>query len=316
MQKESAIYYNQLEKLQGDSCLYKAVVYKDKQREELIFDHRTHDGISAMIKTLKANNLFYPGIFSGLKGRKKPGFLAILKAFIKFKLSMPYKPKDFIVHKKLVNEIAEAELCLSQVETKRILANAKAQKLNFNAYLVATVSEVLKLYSEASDKPFIFMLPINLRANINETDDFGNEVSFIDIKVNNSDSAKEIQAQMNHKFKSGLQWGAWFATKMIGYFPSFMHGFLIKDYVKSTPRTGLISTMGHWDRKEQFSHTKLNAIPVNFSHMPFSLSAVNWNNCLNLGLSLNPKLGLDEIDAKELLNHIKKQLIGDNTYAI
>lgn len=309
MQKESEIYYQHLNSLQGDTCLYKSIIYKDNKRTEMIFDHKTHDGISAMIKTLKENELFYPGIYSGLKGRKKPSILSILKAFIRFKLSMPYKPKNFIIHKKLVNQIAEAELSLDQKETKEILNNAKKNKLCFNAYLINKVSSILRLYHDNSTRPLIFMLPVNLRSTINEMDDFGNDVSFIDIKVSDLDNGKDIQKQINSKFKSGMQWGAWFATKLIGFFPSFMHKFLIKDYVNSTHRTGLISTMGVWDKKEINQNTRLNAIPVNFSHMPFSLSVVNWNNTLNIGLSLHPKLGLDEIDAQELLNSLKLLLL-------
>jgi hypothetical protein len=46
------------------------------------------------------------------------------------------------------------------------------------------VKEVLKDYMQDNSKPMIFMLPINLRAEIIQNDNRGNDVSFIDIKVN------------------------------------------------------------------------------------------------------------------------------------
>jgi hypothetical protein len=54
---------------------------------------------------------------------------------------------------------------------------------------------------------------------------------------------------------------------------------------------------------------KLNAIPVNFSHMPFSLSIIDWASALSLGLSLNKELGLDKTEADKILNKIKNKLL-------
>lgn len=309
MQKESRLYYSHLGRIQGDSCQYKGIVYKEDERIEHVFDHRDHDGISAMIKILKEHDLFYSGIFKGLKSRKKPKWMTIFKAFISFRLSMPYRPKVFKRGELISSTIIESEMMLTELETKEIYNICREAKITFNAYLLFHIKELLKNYTENSERKMIFMLPVNLRDTIDESNDFGNDVSFVDIMIGDEDSAQSIQNQIVQKFTRRLQWGAWLATKMIGFFPKFLHEFLIKDYIKSTHRTGLVSSMGIWDYHQKYIGTTLNAIPVNFSHMPFSISAVDWQKRLNFGLSLNPNLGLAETEAKIILNHLKNRLL-------
>jgi hypothetical protein len=294
MQKESEIYYQHLIDERGDSALYKAITYIDNQRTECLYDHRNDDGISALIKTLNQNNLYYEGIFQGLGQRKAPSFWMILKAFIKFRLSMPYKVSSFKKGSASLTQTTEAEDFLDTAETQAVYQLCKKQRVYLNAHIIYCVKEVLKDYMQDNSKPMIFMLPINLRAEIIQNDNRGNDVSFIDIKVNKDDSAGDIHRQIISKLKNRMQWGAWLATKMISFIPKFLHKFALKDYVKNTHRTGLISSIGKWNVEKRNENIKLNAIPVNFSHMPFSLSIIDWASALSLGLSLNKELGLDK----------------------
>jgi len=313
MQKESEIYYQHLMDHRGDSALYKAITLIDNKRVEYIYDHRKEDGISAMLKTLSHNDLYYDGIFSGLGSRKTPSIFTILKAFIKFRLSMPYKVSAFKASSKKLNKTSECELYLDHDETKRVYQTAKSKRVFLNAHIIHSTSQVLKDYVQEPSKPMIFMLPINLREEIKVRGDAGNDVSFIDVKVSPNDSVKDVHEQIISKLKNRMQWGAWLATKMISFIPKFLHTLALKDYVKNTHRTGLISSIGKWNARGIKKNIKLNAIPVNFSHMPFSLSIVDWDNSISLGLSLNKKLGIENEEAQIIINKIRNKLLIEET---
>jgi hypothetical protein len=311
MQKESQIYYHHLSQIQGDTCLYKGLVYEGQTKHEVIYDHRDFDGLSAMIKTLKLYHLFYPKMYSGLQARKKPSFLKMMKAFINFRLSMPYQPKMFKLNQSTnkTHHQASHDLFLTKSETKKIEQDCKKNHVSLNAYLLFHLKELLKEFSHNDGKKTIFMLPVNLREEVDENTDFGNEVSFIDVMIGDNDNIKDIHEQIQTKFKNQLQWGSYFATKMISFFPKFLHQFLIKDYIQNTHRTGLFSSMGVWDKKEILPATHVGAIPVNFSHMPFSISVIHWQNALYFGLSIHSKLQMNDKDAQNILIIFKNKLL-------
>lgn len=176
------------------------------------------------------------------------------------------------------------------IEIKKL---ARKHKVALNIYLFWALNRAIAEQLLASQQDYYWLYPVNLRGALPNTPETGNCSSGINVLLNNTISAREIQLQVKQQIKAKSHWQLWWQAhlgKIVG-----QNGVRrIYQYVSERQfYAGSFSFLGSWPLKDA------NNPPVNeddvwvccgigTKNYPVSTGILLWHDQLSLGLKLHP----------------------------
>ncbi|QUM76956.1 efflux RND transporter periplasmic adaptor subunit [Moritella sp. 24] len=186
----------------------------------------------------------------------------------------------------------------SQSETLEIKKLARKHKVALNIYLFWALNRAVADQLLASQQEYYWLYPVNLRGALPNMPETGNCSSGINVQLNNTIAARDIQLQVKQQIKAKSHWQLWWQAhigKLIG------EGGVRQIYQYVSERqfyAGSFSFLGSWPLKDD------NNPPINQDELwvccgigtknyPVSTGILLWHEQLSLGLKLHPYIAQD-----------------------
>ncbi|SHO23159.1 Possible putitive HlyD family secretion protein [Moritella viscosa] len=181
----------------------------------------------------------------------------------------------------------------TESETIEIKKLARKHRVALNIYLFWALNRAVAEQLLASQQDYYWLYPVNLRGALPNTPETGNCSSGINVLLNNTIAARDIQRQVKQQIKAKSHWQLWWQAhigKIIGE-----NGVRrIYQYVSERQfYAGSFSFLGSWPLKDD------NNPPINQDELwvccgigtknyPVSTGILLWREQLSLGLKLHP----------------------------
>ena len=136
----------------------------------------------------------------------------------------------------------------TEEETKAIQQKCGEEEVSVNSFLLKHIDQAVRPNIKKPQAAILWMIPVNLRGNINYDDDCANHVSYVEPWIAADDSAKDIHQQIRQRLQRGEHRAAYL---LLGLGRFLSHKTKIK-YIKegrSKPagNIGAFSNLGVWD---------------------------------------------------------------------
>lgn len=139
-------------------------------------------------------------------------------------------------------------------ETKDIRERCQRERVTVNSLLLKHLDQAIRPEIKRPQLKIPWMIPVNLRGDINHADDTENHVSCVDPLVGPDDSAEQIQKQIRRRLERG-EHRAKHLLLELGRFMSHAAKvkFLIKDRANPAGNIGAFSNLGVWDPEKKIA---------------------------------------------------------------
>lgn len=136
----------------------------------------------------------------------------------------------------------------SEKETKELLEKCRREGVTVNSFLLKQLDQAIRPDIQKPNAVIPWMIPVNLRGDLEHRDETRNHVSYIEARIQRDDSAKTIQVQLQQRLKRG-EHRANYLILGIGRFLSHETKVKIiqKDRAKPAGNIGVFSNLGVWD---------------------------------------------------------------------
>jgi hypothetical protein len=317
IQKESRALYQYLVDC-GQTVDYEFVCYKNGEKKTHRGDHRENDGLSFMVNLLGHEyNKFYPGLTPKPTVPKKPGPLQLFVILVKNSLQLPFKPAKWKIGNPEFNKksidfddiTAKSSRVLSFAETEKIRLKTKRNQVNLSSLITFTFANSIRPFQEKGRQYFMF--PVSHWKKIDASTNYGNNVSYLDLILENNDDLKRTHQKIVSGLKQGLFWGNFTSIKLLRYLPSGLHSFILGIFFRLAKKTGSCVNLGDWDAEKRNNDLIITGYPPVYDHNPIAFSFCTWGGKLALGLSIHPILSDKKEFADDLLTGIVDDLLKD-----
>ena len=186
----------------------------------------------------------------------------------------------------------------TQSETIEIKKLARKHRVALNIYLFWALNRAVSEQLLASQQDYYWLYPINLRGALPNIPETGNCSSGINVLLNNTIAARDIQRQVKQQIKAKSHWQLWWQAH-IGKIVGENGVRRIYQYVSERQfYAGSFSFLGSWPLKDD------NNPPINQDDMwvccgigtknyPVSTGILLWHEQLSLGLKLHSYVAKD-----------------------
>jgi hypothetical protein len=186
----------------------------------------------------------------------------------------------------------------SEEETNDIRERCRREQVTVNSFLLQRLDQAVRPEIRRPEVKIPWMIPVNLRGDINHADDTENHVSCVEVRVGARDSAREIQREIRRRLERGDHRAN---HLLLGLGSLLGHGakvkFLAKDRSKSAGNIGAFSNLGVWDseKKMETNDSWLFCPPVAGGQL-LGAGCVTFRNRLGLaiqghaGFSASPEI--------------------------
>jgi hypothetical protein len=189
----------------------------------------------------------------------------------------------------------------SEAETDTIRERCRRDKVTINSFLLKHLDQAIRPEIRRPDLKIPWMIPVNLRGDINHTDDTENHVSCIFAQVGPFDSTKEIQGDVLRRLGRGEHRANFFYLglgRFLGHRTKVK--LLTKDRSRAVGNIGAFSNLGIWDPEKNIltDDSWLFCPPVVTGQL-LGAGCVTFQNRLSLaiqghyGLSTSPEIATD-----------------------
>lgn len=140
----------------------------------------------------------------------------------------------------------------TEEETEEIRQKCRLLKVTVNSYLLKHLDQAVRVDTKLPSSDIPWMIPVNLRGDIQFADDTENHVSCIEPVISADDSVQEIQRQIKHRFALGEHRAKYFVLKFGGFLTKHaMMRFINMLRSKSNGNIGAFSNLGIWDNESK-----------------------------------------------------------------
>lgn len=178
----------------------------------------------------------------------------------------------------------------SEQKTKTILQHCRDHKVTVNSFLLHHLDKAIRPEIRQPHLKIPWMIPVNMRGDINYPDDTENHVSCVEATIAHDDSPQTIHQQILQSLQRG-EHRAIHILLRCGKFLSHSTKvkFLNKDRSKPTGNIGSFSNLGVWDSDEKFptKDTWLFCPPVVTGQL-LAAGCVTFQNQLSITMQANP----------------------------
>ncbi|MEJ6636106.1 MAG: hypothetical protein QNL77_10355 [Akkermansiaceae bacterium] len=180
----------------------------------------------------------------------------------------------------------------TEAETENIRQASRSQNVTVNSLLLKHLDKAIRPDLRNSNASIPWMIPVNLRGQVQHSDDTENHVSWVEPKISPHDSPADIHHQVRHRLNRG-EHRANYLTLGLGKFLSHRAKIklITKDRTKPTRNIGAFSNLGVWDSEKSIDTTDswLFCPPVAGGQL-LGAGCVTFQNCLSLTIQAHPSL--------------------------
>ena len=168
-----------------------------------------------------------------------------------------------------------------------------SQRVTVNSFLLKQLDQAVRPDIRRPHLKIPWMIPVNLRGDINYDDDTENHVSCVEVRIDAEDAAESVHKQILHRLKRGEHRANYLILKLgrlISHKAKIK--YLNKDRSKeANGNIGAFSNLGVWDpeKKIQTDDSWLFCPPV-VSGQLLGAGCVTFQNRLGLVIQGNPRL--------------------------
>lgn len=139
----------------------------------------------------------------------------------------------------------------TEAETQALRERCRREGVTVNSFLLKHLDQAVRPDIKRSTAPISWMIPVNLRGDINHDDDTSNHVSYVEPQITESDSVKDIQLNIHRLLERG-EHRCHYILMVLGKFLNHDSKVrLIKRYrIKTTANIGAFSNLGVWDSEK------------------------------------------------------------------
>ena len=187
----------------------------------------------------------------------------------------------------------------SEEDTFKIRQASRAQGVTVNSFLMKHLDRAIRPALSDPSEAIPWMVPVNLRGKIAQARDSANHSSYVAIKINSYDSARDVHNSIHRRLRKGEHWANWKSYELTRSLPEDRKRALIDSFrAMSQWSIGSFSNLGVWDqecavREEYCSAPWLFAPPVLRCQL-LGAGCVTWQNRLSLTIQAHPDLSTSE----------------------
>lgn len=189
----------------------------------------------------------------------------------------------------------------SEEETEQIRRICRQEKISVNSLLLKQLDQTVRPDIKKPDAAIPWMIPVNLRGDIQHDDDTENHVSCIEPLVSANDSPGDIQRQIHDCLARG-EHRLNYLLFSLGRFLSHTARVKVIEKTRSNPRgnIGAFSNLGAWDPEKVINTTDswFFCPPVCKGQL-LGAGCVTFQNRLSLTIQAHPSLS----DQPEIANN-------------
>jgi len=204
-------------------------------------------------------------------------------------------------------------LVLGQQETTKLCEVAKQGHSSVTGLLLGTLDKVVRDTLQNSKQKNIWLLPINMRGQVERVDSKTNHASYISIKTLEHEAATHISLKIKMAIERRYHWAAWWGIVLgqkIGI--QGMQKIMAKYYAKKHSWTGTVSNLGIWGKNNTPSHGGwFFCPPVTRAH-PVALGCVTFSGKMGLCLQIHSSLDIDGSVAQDMAQKLRTELLKES----
>jgi len=212
------------------------------------------------------------------------------------------------------NDAPIVNIYFTKAETLEIKKLAKKHRVALNIYLFWALNRAVAEQLLASQQDYYWLYPVNLRGALPNTLETGNCSSGINVLLNNTIAARDIQLQVKQEIKAKSHWQLWWQAH-IGKIIGDKGIRRIYQYVSERQfYAGSFSFLGSWPLKDD-NNPAINqddmwvCCGIGTKNYPISTGILLWHEQLSLGLKLHPYIAQDIETTEELMQCWKLHLL-------
>lgn len=244
--------------------------------------HEKFDGLSLIHHTLVNEGLSNFKIPT-IKDRLKPNFLLSIRNYIRFfyetrPIRMNWKFRDL----SRMGSSNKFHKVLSNLETQKISRHAKNMGISLNTYILWCANKAASDVFLNQQNESWWTMPVNIRGlypNLDENS-YGNQVSYIVVKIKKDHNIKKVQNVINRRLKSKSYRANWFGlnlAKKMG--EDSVIKTLQNRLEKNYSWVGVLTNLGTWPSQhfqDDLSGYNLIPYPPSIFLYPISIGTINW----------------------------------------
>ena len=144
----------------------------------------------------------------------------------------------------------------SAEDTQALLEKCRHEGVTVNSFLLKHLDQAIRQDLRKPEAAIPWMIPVNLRGDLNHADDTRNHVSYIEARIQDKDSLKDIENQIRQRLERG-EHRANYLVLGIGRILSHETKIKIirKDRAKPDGNIGAFSNLGVWDSQKEIATT-------------------------------------------------------------
>jgi hypothetical protein len=300
--------------LLGESVVFNYGQESDLGMDWSYYKHEDYDGLSALQHYFeeKFNTAIDPPSLNS--DFKAPGFLQGLLGAVKYQTrrelpKITWKSRDFTKgitfenpSKKFITIKFEPE------ESKRLFHSLSKTKTNFNCLCMIEINKfIIEHFLDEHDGKFLWMLPVNMRGQVDESSLCGNRSSYLDLVLEEDETAQSLRQKMIHKLTNKEHWYVWFGAKIIPKFFSKGAFKTIQSHLLDggPPYVGNFSNLGKFQLDKKI--TKPIFLGTNVTSVrPIGVGVISVNDYLTITLQFHETLGISDSRFESLNKDFQK----------
>ena len=202
----------------------------------------------------------------------------------------------------------------SKNETVEIKKLARKHRVALNIYLFWALNRAVAEQLLASQQDYYWLYPVNLRGALPDVPETGNSSSGINVLLNNTIAARDIQLQVKQQIKAKSHWQLWWQAH-IGKVIGESGVRRIYQYVSERQfYAGSFSFLGSWPLKDErnplIRQTDMwVCCGIGTKNYPVSTGILLWHEQLSLGLKLHPYIAQDIAITNATMQSWKQHLL-------
>lgn len=143
----------------------------------------------------------------------------------------------------------------TEEETESIRQRCRQMKVTVNSYLLKHLDQAVRSDLKLPHSDIPWMIPVNLRGDIQYADDTENHVSCVEPVISEDDSAAEIQRKIRHQFTLGEHRTKHLILKLGGFLNKRARVRFINKLRSNTKgNIGAFSNLGVWDSEKKIKN--------------------------------------------------------------
>jgi hypothetical protein len=206
-----------------------------------------------------------------------------------------------------VSHQAQAFVCLTLAETKKLREKAKSLGVRTNALLLWSLNAAFEPYL-ASGRNRIWMIPVTLR-NQDSHKVGGNLTGFFDVHFQKSTSIQKLNEMIDGEIASGMAYGGYLGVTIGRFIGKVLLRFLVRINYFLQIRTGVFSNLGSYGEDtldlEEFPY----GYPPVIRSQPTAAITMAWKGHQILCLQIHSILSQDRAFANQVLASWKANLL-------